>query len=152
MKLKRQRPDGQLQSGHRPSDLPAGGHPGLPPMRRLILIIAAMVATAAIGAATGSAAVRSCSYPQPSAANGGYGPRNDRFMNGGGVSVRNMSCSSALRAIANGYLSENGTPLRTRGFRCYVVSKSVDTVGHFVTGAVIRCLSGRRAFRFSWAT
>lgn len=121
-------------------------------MRRIILITTTIVATAAIGASTTSAAVRSCRYPQPSVANGGYGPRNDRSMNGYGVSVRNMSCSSALSSIADGYLRENGTPLRTPGFHCYVVSKSVDSVGHFVTGAVIRCLSGRRAFRFSWAT
>lgn len=122
-------------------------------MRRVILTMAAVVVLAAIGGATASAAVVSCRYPQATAANGGYGPRNDRAMNGHSVSARNMSCSSALRAITNGYLSENGSPLRTSGFRCYVVMKlRAGTPGsQYVIGAVIRCVSSRRVFRFSWA-
>jgi len=119
-------------------------------MKLAALLITALAVMAGVGVSTASAAVQDCRYPMPTPS-GGYGPRNDRSMNGGLVSVRNMSCSAALRAISNGYLREDGTPLRTRGFRCYVVSKSRAGGSGYVTSATIRCVSGVRAFRFSWA-
>ena len=116
---------------------------------KLATVTTALLALALAIPNIASASVRDCHYPY------GHGPRNDRLMNGSAVSARNITCSSALRAISHGYLRENGSPLRTRGFTCYTVSKfEIHTPRRppLVTGATIRCVSGRRAFRFSWAT
>lgn len=118
-------------------------------MKLAVLLITAIAATTGVGVSTASAAVQDCRYPVPTPS-GGYGPRNDRSMNGGRVSVRNMSCFAALRAISNGYLREDGTPLHTRGFRCYTLGESRAGGSGYVTSATIRCVSGVRAFRFDW--
>lgn len=93
------------------------------------------------------AAVRSCHYPFE----GGYGPVNDRSMNIGGVSARNMSCSKALHAIVVSTLLRNGD-IRTPHFGCYRL-RTFRSFGS-VVGADIRCVHRipYRAFRFSWAT
>lgn len=70
-------------------------------------------------------------------------------MNIGNLSVRNMSCSAAHRAISRGRLLRSGN-IRTRGFYCYPLKRYRQ--GGTVLGADIRCVSGTRAFRFSWAT
>ena len=116
-------------------------------MKRLIIILS-FGAIAVLPALASASTVHGCRYP-PNTSN--LGPRNNREMIGYGVSVRNMSCSAALRAISNGYLVENGSPLHTRGFRCSVITKRYASGGRFILGATIRCVCGPRAFRFSWA-
>lgn len=70
----------------------------------------------------------------------------------GAVSVRDMTCSAALRAISNGRLIGSGA-IATLGFRCYTLKRYIlPGTTNESSGAIVRCVSGRRAFRFSWAT
>jgi len=113
-------------------------------MRRSAIITG--LATAAsiallLPTAGASAAVRHCRPPTRIG--------SDNPANVGNVTARNMSCATVRRAIAHGHLIRSGG-FRTRGFRCYLVHRSV--VGGTVLGAQNRCVSGRRAFRFDWAT
>jgi len=93
-----------------------------------------------------SANVRGCHYTY------GDGPRNDASVPLGTLSVRDMTCSSALRAISNGRLVGSGA-IATLGFRCYTLKRYIlSGTTNESSGAIVRCVSGRRAFRFSWAT
>ena len=117
-------------------------------MKRATLIIAAFAVLVLAGSAgSASAYTRGCYYPFE----GGYGPINDRSMNIGDVSVRNMRCRDALHAINVSRLLRNGN-IRTPHFGCRKL-RTYSSRGT-VLGAVIRCVhsSPYRAFRFSWAT
>jgi hypothetical protein len=104
--------------------------------------------------------VRDCSYPY-----GGHGPRNDTWANIGNLSVRNLSCTSALTAIHNGYLYEAARGFHTSGFSCYVVRSGMIGPngqggqylgqprvprGWIVSSQETRCVSGSKGFRFTW--
>lgn len=108
-------------------------------------LIAVLIAVLAVGlaAASASANVHGCYFPY------GHGPKNDRRVPLGHVSVRNMSCSAALRAISNGTFVGRGN-LRTKGFSCRVLKSYYG--GGVQTGADVRCTHASKAFRFSWAT
>jgi hypothetical protein len=110
------------------------------------LTISALLALALLSvcAVPSVAKGRSCHYTY------GNGPRNDRSVPLGGVTVRHMSCSSALHAISHGKLVGGSQGLRTHGFGCRALKTS--HVGNETTGQVIRCRAGRRTFRFSWST
>lgn len=114
-------------------------------MKHVRTTLAALASVAVMLAipAGAQAQVRSCHYPY------GYGPRNDRSLPIGGVSVRNMSCSAGLHAISIGRLGHR-PPFATPGFGCYALK--VYHVGNLTLGADIRCVRGTKAFRFSWAT
>lgn len=103
------------------------------------LATAASIALLLLFTAGASAAVRHCRTPI----------QLGSTANVGNVTARNMSCGAARGAIARGHLTRSGG-FRTRGFRCYRLHRSV--VGGTVLGAQNRCVSGRRAFRFDWAT
>jgi|SRR4051812_35871275 hypothetical protein len=109
--------------------------------------IAVLAVTLVIGMAAGSASgsVHGCHYPY------GHGPQNDRSVNIGNVSARNMSCRKALTAISSGTLLRNGN-LRTPRFGCHIL-KTYRSFGTLL-GADIRCSRRKpsEAFRFSWAT
>ena len=60
------------------------------------------------------------------------------------MSVRNMSCAAARKAIRRGTLTGTKQGLRTAGFSCSVIS------GIPISG-VIRCVRGSKAFRFTFA-
>lgn len=114
-------------------------------MRGKLVVGAAIVGLAVIalpGAA--SARVHGCAYQ------GDFyfsnRPVNENVYD---VSARNMSCSAALRAMARGRLGRKGN-LTTLGFGCYLLHRY--HIPGETTGATVRCVSGLRAFRFSWAT
>jgi hypothetical protein len=91
-----------------------------------------------------SPGARRCSTPA-------HGPKNDRSLPIGGLSVRNMTCSTADAAIARGTFAVHGScfgapgnapcraTFRTAGFRCAQPSSGR-----------IRCAVGRRVFEFGW--
>jgi hypothetical protein len=82
----------------------------------------------------------------------GDGPLNDRSVPLGAVSVRDMTCSAGLKAISNSRLLRDGA-IATRGFSCYTLKRYfILGTTNLQSGAIVRCVSGRRAFRFSWAT
>jgi len=112
-------------------------------MRRSLITLTIAVGLAS--PAVASANVRGCHYTY------GHGPRNDRFVPLAAVSVRDMSCSAGLRAISNSRLLNSGA-IATRGFHCYTLNRGVLPGTNLLSGATVRCVSGRRAFRFSWAT
>jgi hypothetical protein len=109
----------------------------------MAVAMAAGLAVVAVSS-TAAASVRDCTYPPES-----FGPRNDRQMNIGNFSVRNMSCGAAHRAISRSRLLSSGN-IRTSGFSCYLLKRYRQ--GDTVLGADIRCVAGAEAFRFSWAT
>jgi hypothetical protein len=114
-------------------------------MTRIVAVAAVSAGFAGLWlSSTAGATVGRCSYPPES-----FGPRNDRQMNISSFSVRNMSCSAAHRAISRGRLLRNGN-ISTRGFACSLLKRY--RVRGTVLGADIRCTSGGRVFRFSWAT
>ena len=117
-------------------------------VRKGRLLVAVLAVISALGASSASARVQDCSFPSP---NAGEGPRNDHNVPLGNLSARNMSCAAARASIRNGYMTRHG--FKARGFYCYVISQFATPGPHsFVTGQTIRCISGPRAFRFSWAT
>jgi hypothetical protein len=116
-------------------------------MKRATLIIAVLALALAGSAVSASAYTRGCHYPFE----GGYGPINDRSMNIGNLSVRNMRCRDALHAINVSRLLRSGD-IRTPHFGCRKLR--TYSSGGTILGAIIRCVhsSPYRAFRFSWAT
>jgi hypothetical protein len=115
-------------------------------VKRYIIVLAAAVGLAALPSAAG-ATVHGCPYVR------GLDPRNEQspgFTGVSHVSVRNMTCSAADRAIGRGYLVFNSTQaipynLRTVGFACEPLTGGAG-------GATIRCTHGGRAFRFTYGT
>ena len=111
-----------------------------------ITVLASLALLAALSVPTLSeASVRNCyvSYQE-------LGPKDAPTLNFGNMSVSDMTCSSALRAIDSGWLYRPGHRLgfHTTGYRCYTVStfRSFRTV----LGQKIGCAAGPRAFGFSW--
>lgn len=109
-------------------------------MSKFVLAAITAVAVMLLSVGSAQAAVKDCSAPTR------IGSDNP---NVGNVSARNMPCSAARQAIENGHLTATGG-FRTRGFYCYLIHRfsSQGTV----LGATNRCVAGRRAFRFDWAT
>ena len=98
--------------------------------RTVTAACAAAIAAAALSAAPAQAdTVRDCRSP--------YSTIYD-------MSVRNMSCAAARKAIRRGTLTGTKQGLRTPGFSCSVIS------GIPISG-VIRCVRGSKAFRFTFA-
>jgi hypothetical protein len=62
------------------------------------------------------------------------------------LSVRNMSCVSAKVAMFDGPLLSNWR-FRTAGYRCYDVARDPHGLG-----AIVRCVRGSTAFRFTTMT
>lgn len=56
------------------------------------------------------------------------------------MTVRNMACGTAKRAVKRGDFSANG--FKTRGWRC-------RQIGTYQEGGLYRCTAGRRAFRWT---
>ena len=108
-------------------------------MKRFAIVLG--VTAGLVLPAGAQAHVQSCHYSY------GHGPRNDRNVPIGGVSVRNMTCPAGLHAISVGDLSRS---FRTPGFHCYALK--IYRMNGLTMGADIRCVHGSQAFRFSWAT
>lgn len=112
-------------------------------MKRLCLI-AATVAVAALSlgiVATAGASVRSCPIHA-----GLFNFRNDQEYIGD-LTVRNMTCRQAIRALHSAYLVGWPPKLRTGGFHCRVLEGGGG-------GAIDRCVHNRpyKAFRVSIGT
>jgi hypothetical protein len=114
--------------------------------KRYVIVLAVAVVLAALPSVAG-ATVHGCPYVQ------GLDPRNEQspgFTGVSHVSVHDMRCSAADRAIRNGYLVFNSTQaipytLRTHEFACKPLTGGAG-------GATIRCTHGSRAFRFTYGT
>jgi hypothetical protein len=115
-------------------------------MKRTILLVSLLAALAAVLPATSSATVHKCpANPQGT----GYSPRNDRDAPNQVTIVRNISCHAAgWGAVEHGFLTPRGD-LRTPGWHCVVLKRGTGTT---VTtpGANVRCVRGRKAFRWTW--
>jgi hypothetical protein len=117
-------------------------------MKRIVITAAALLALTIAIPTAASASVKGCSVP-PSWAQGIAVPRNHPELIGR-VSVRNMTCSTGLRAIGRSRLLYSSGNISTPGFYCYTLK--VYQSGGVVLGANVRCVSGARALRFSWVT
>lgn len=135
-------------------------------IKRAVLAVIAIAALASPAAALGrtvhfegtvvqgvAASVPDCQAPPF-----GHGMHNDRGAPLEHVSAHNMSCRAAVRGIQRRNLTRRmvATPgffygFRTPGFGCRVLHKFEPNPGE-ITGETIRCTSGERAFRFTWAT
>jgi hypothetical protein len=115
-------------------------------VKRYIIVLAVAVGLAALPSLAG-AAVHGCPYVQ------GLDPRNEQspgFTGVSHVSVRNMTCSGADKAIRNGNLVFNGRQampynLKAHGFTCRPLLGGAG-------GATIRCTHVARTFRFTYGT
>lgn len=108
------------------------------------MVLVVLCGICCIPASASAAAVHGCHVPLER-----FGPRNDPGMNIAHMSVRNMACGSALLTIDNSWQLRNGD-LSSRSFYCYKL-KTYRSFGT-VLGAIVRCVSSRRAFRFTWFT
>jgi hypothetical protein len=109
-------------------------------MKRIILaVIVAALIIPAMASATQPRIVKSC-LPLPD----GQGMSNDKGAPVYAISVRNMSCKTAGRAIQRGRLTAKG--FTTSGYACHAIKTYAEG------GAIIRCTRASEAFRFTWAT
>jgi hypothetical protein len=96
-----------------------------------LLISMALVVLALIAAPGALGAVRDCSGNRPLGQTGAWY---------GDMSVRNLSCHRAQRALRGAWFSQGG--VRVRGWSCY-------QIGTYGDGVIFRCVRGSKAMRFS---
>jgi hypothetical protein len=66
------------------------------------------------------------------------------------LSVRNMSCEEADDLAGDVIGSLSRKPFTAAGFDCEILGGSAPDSGTILGAENIRCISGDRAFRFSW--
>jgi len=120
----------------------------------LLTAPALIVTLGALATATAQANVITCSNGQIP-----WGPPGSRKVLAYNESAPNVSCPIVHRVIAESYIGRGGAPVygpnmtNPPGWHCYAIGIWVTQrqwVLNDITGAIDRCTSGNRAFRFTW--
>lgn len=119
-------------------------------MREFVVMVAAALTIAAIQLGDASARMPD-EAASTTSVHGCYVPPfpPPHHWNLGNLSVRNMSCKTAMKAISRGSFDSQDR-FKTRGYSCRRLSFS-SPGGGLVTGATNRCFHRSRAFRFDIA-